>query len=278
LPIYPELTPDMQEYVVDRMISFFRKNWRGGRGVGWILFESPQKLRPVRGNGSFWGSFQWDLRFEALSGLTFAACLASALARWVAMLHLPNLHFAWGSGKFEQNRPSLTTNMRAQFSHASTTVWHEPPLKEHPFLVINEQLVPGFTVWQSIGITPNFFLRKYFLSRYLNSWEFSHDIFLCQAKTHRIHSPNRAGRGRPSGMPSSLRTAPLGRRFFAEPRIECHIGGIMRVLPWHDKTEIFRMHMFVIQSNVMFCAAPTDRPGHLEDAFRAVSRFFLRAL
>jgi hypothetical protein len=90
---------------------------------------------------------------DALSGLILLVSTLTASFTWVARLHLPFFHLDDGSGQAVQNQPEGYSEVRLQPSQASTAGWQVPPLKEHPFFVMNTHAVPDFTVEQSMGIT-----------------------------------------------------------------------------------------------------------------------------
>jgi hypothetical protein len=92
-------------------------------------------------------------RFEAFRGFILILSTLISLLTWVARLHLPFFHFMEGSGQDVQYQPVVNWTLRLQPLHASTTGWQVPPLNEQPFLVINTQSTPGFTVVQFMGIT-----------------------------------------------------------------------------------------------------------------------------
>jgi hypothetical protein len=98
--------------------------------------------------------FEAAARFDALSGLSFCACSMVLRSRWVAKLQSPRTHFVEGLGATAQNVPSEEVTVREQPWQVSTTGWQRPPLKLHPFLVMNAHSIPFFKVIHCIVFPP----------------------------------------------------------------------------------------------------------------------------
>jgi len=119
---------------------------------------SPEGYDPFRTETYYF--FEAAARFDALSGLSFCACSTVLRSRWVAKLQSPRAHFVGGFGATAQNVPSEEVTVREQPSQVPTTGWQRPPLKLHPFLVMNTHSNPFFNVIHCIIFPPVLLLMR----------------------------------------------------------------------------------------------------------------------